>query len=561
VQSTNRTLIRAVADAGGHVALLAGAGAAGAAAELLLPAATGRAVDAVLGAGGSAGRWLAAACALIAVAAAAEVLTDLAAPSGTARATAAVRHRLIRRMFALPQPVAARYPVGDLVARMSGQSADLGSAAAATVGGVLSTVAPIGGLVALALLDPWLAATFLLGLVLFGLLLRGFAAGASAAARGYQTVQGEIAGRLAEALDGSRTIAASGTLDRETARVLRPLPDLSGFGTRTWTTLATAAGRTAVLAPLTVVAVVACGGALLGAGRLTPGELLAAVQYAALGTGLGAVLATVHRLARARSGAGRVAEVLAEPVVAVGSRSLPAGPGALRLEGVTVLVAGRTAVDSVDLEVPGGATVAIVGRSGAGKSMLAAVAGGLRHPDGGRVLLDGVPLADCRPAALAAAVGYGFERPVLVGETIADAIGMGRPGGPAAARRAAAVAAIDDYIARLPDGYRTRLSDAPLSGGERQRLGLARAVHGERLLVLDDAASSLDSVTEARIADRLTSQTTGRTRLVVTHRPATAGRADVVAWLDEGRLRAVAPHATLWHDPEYRAVFGGGVAG
>lgn len=555
MQRSSRVLMQAVGDAGRHAVVLGVAGLLGAAAELLLPAALGRAVDAVLGVGGSAGVWLTAAVAAIAVAASAEIVTDLATGIGTARATAGLRHRLVRRIFAMPQPVAARYPVGDLVARLSGQSADAASAAAAVVGGVLSTVPPVGSLVALALLDPWLAVTFLFGLLLLGMLLRGFAADSSAAARGYQAVQGTIAGRLAEALEGSRTIAAAGTLDRETARVLRRLPELSAYGTGTWTALAAAAGRTAVLAPLTLIAVIACGGALLGAGRLTPGELLAAVQYAALGTGLGAVLATVHRLVRARTGAGRVAEVLAEPIVSTGTRSLPAGPGTLRLDGVTSLVDGRKALEAVDFTVPGGATVAVVGRSGAGKSVLAAVAGGLRQPDRGRVLLDGVPLRDCAPAVLAAAVGYGFERPVLVGATVADAIGMGGPGGESAARHAAAVAAIDDYVARLPAGYHTPLTDAPMSGGERQRLGLARALRGDRLLILDDASSSLDSVTDARITESLTRHAAGRTRLVVTHRRVTAARADLVAWLDNGRLRALAPHQRLWGDAEYRALF------
>lgn len=94
-----------------------------------------------------------------------------------------------------------------------------------------------------------------------------------------------------------------------------------------------------------------------------------------------------------------------------------------------------------------------------------------------------------------------------------------------------------------------------MSGGEAQRLGLARAWHAERLLVLDDATSSVDTATEVRIAAALTGSGTGRTRLVVTHRAATAARADLVVWLAGGRVRAVGHHADLWDDPEYREVF------
>jgi ATP-binding cassette subfamily B protein len=95
-----------------------------------------------------------------------------------------------------------------------------------------------------------------------------------------------------------------------------------------------------------------------------------------------------------------------------------------------------------------------------------------------------------------------------------------------------------------------------MSGGEAQRVGLARAWHAERLLVLDDATSSLDMVTEQQISRTLTGDRARRTRLIVTHRAATAARADLVVWLAAGRVRAVGPHQTLWIDPAYRRVFG-----
>ena len=148
---------------------------------------------------------------------------------------------------------------------------------------------------------------------------------------------------------------------------------------------------------------------------------------------------------------------------------------------------------------------------------------------------------------------YAFERPALFGETPFEAIASA-PSQPtreqvlAAARDSRAAA----FLARLPGGMQTPLDETPMSGGEVQRLGLARAfAHAgqARLLILDDATSSLDTVTEMLVSRALTDQMGGRTRLIVAHRATTAARADLVAWLDRGRLRALAPHHELWADP------------
>jgi len=157
-------------------------------------------------------------------------------------------------------------------------------------------------------------------------------------------------------------------------------------------------------------------------------------------------------------------------------------------------------------------------------------------------------------------VTYGFERPVLIGETLGDAIALGELAAPPDVVVAAARAAqADAFIRRMPGGYATRLADAPMSGGEVQRVGLARAfAHAGRVVILDDVAASLDTVTEHQISKVLTGELAGRTRLVVAHRASTAARADLVAWLDGGRLRAMAPHADLRRDRDYCALFAAG---
>jgi ATP-binding cassette, subfamily B, bacterial len=204
-------------------------------------------------------------------------------------------------------------------------------------------------------------------------------------------------------------------------------------------------------------------------------------------------------------------------------------------------------------------TAAVVGPSGTGKTTLAALVGRLTEPDEGEVLLDGIAVCDLQPADLRRGVAYAFARPARLGQTVADDIGY-RSGPIARAdiEHAARMARAHDFILRLPDGYDTPMADAPLSGGERQRLGIARALAADaRVLVLDDATSSLDTATEAQVNAAIRELRADRTTLIVAHRASTAARADVVVWLHEGRVRGVAPHDQLWLQPAYRAVFGG----
>jgi ATP-binding cassette, subfamily B, bacterial len=539
--TASRLVLRTVRLGGVWASLLAVTSLLQAGAAIALPAVLGRAVDGVLGGSGSLS-WPLVYGGLVVVAMTGDALTELATGAATADATARLRHRFTRHVLGLGP--SAGLPAGDLTSRTITATADTAYAPSAAILAFTAIVPPLGGVVALVLLDPWLALTFALGLPAIAALLRSFVRDTGTVVGRYLDAQGRIAARLVETLGGNRTVAAAGTAEREAARVLAPLPELAAHGHATWRIQATTAGRGTLAVPLLQVAVLAVAGYELAHGRLTAGGLLAGAQYAGLGSDIGPVLAQLGRLARARAGAARLAPLLERPAPAYGTSSLPDGPGRLEFHGV----AAASVLSGVDLVVPGGAAVAVVGRSGTGKSLLAALAGRLTDPDAGEVRLDGVPLTALEHDALRGAVGYAFARPALFGATIAEAIG----GDAEAAARAACA---DAFIRRLPLGYRTPPAEAPLSGGEAQRLGLARAfAHPGRLLVLDDATSSLDTVTEVQVGDVLTRD--GRTRLIVAHRVSTAARADLVAWLDGGRVRACAPHHELWPDPEYREVFG-----
>ncbi|MGH3941876.1 MAG: ABC transporter ATP-binding protein [Pseudonocardiaceae bacterium] len=540
-------------QAGGWLPLMGVADLLGTLTTLTMPMALGRVIDTIV-AGGDDGYWLALVVGLIILGVACELILTFAQPVCVAGTAAWLRNRLIRHVFAIGPQGSSRFETGDLVSRVSGNATEAAQAGPSAVMVGTAMLPPVGSLVLLAYIDVWLAAAFLAGIALIALVLQAFTRRSTEANTGYQQTQGRIAARLAESLAGARTIAAAGTLEREERRVLEQLPDLHEHGRRLWLVLSRSVAQAAVIGPMVLVAVLAVGGLELVNGRISPGELFAASQYAVIGAGLGGLTGVFGQLAQARAGVRRVAEVLTVEPVDYGQRTLPAGPGLLEFRNVTVRAGSTTLLDAVDLTLPGGAAVAVVGRSGAGKSVLAALAARLREPDDGQILLDGVPLSELGHQELRAAVGCAFERPVLVGDTVGDAVGFGLDRD--RVQMAAQATHAHEFVSRLPRGYDTLLADAPMSGGEAQRLGLARAWHAERLLVLDDATSSLDMVTEMQISRTLTGDHGQRTRLIVTHRVSTAARADLVVWLDGGRVQGIGPHEQLWVEPAYRGVFG-----
>jgi ATP-binding cassette, subfamily B, bacterial len=552
VQAADRLVAQAMCRGGRWLAVLTVTAVAGAVMELLLPFVLGRTVDSLIGAAPTSQTWLIGCAVVIAVVVVCESLGIWAAGASSAQASAWLRHRIVDHVLAVGPAMTRRFAEGDLVTRVGINTEEAGRAPQALVTGLVSLIPTVGSVIALLLIDFWLALTLIAGLMLIVVVLRVFLRQTTALSGGYQQAQGDIAARLTDALGGARTIGAAGTADQETQRVLAPLPRVRAHGIALWRANARAGVQAGVVGPLLEVAVLAVGGLQLAVGHLTVGELYAAARYAVLGAGLSSALGYVTSVARARSAARRVAQMLAELPMAYGAHPLPTGPSIVEFRGVAV-----DGLHDIDLAIPSGSVIAVVGRSGAGKSLLASLAGRLIDPMQGAVLLAGVPLHTLSREALRRAVGYAFERPVLVGKTLSDVIGLGcRAPDPQAVHAAARAACADAFIRRLPQGYETSLDAAPMSGGERQRIGLARAfAHGERLLILDDATSSLDTVTERQVTAALTEELRDRTRLIVAHRVATAANADRVIWLKQGRVRAFDTHQVLWENPDYRAAF------
>jgi ATP-binding cassette subfamily B protein len=197
--------------------------------------------------------------------------------------------------------------------------------------------------------------------------------------------------------------------------------------------------------------------------------------------------------------------------------------------------------------------VAIVGATGAGKSTLLSVVPRFHDPSAGRILLDGVDLRELDLDHLRRSIGIVFQESFLFSHTIAANIAFGHPEATRARiERAARIAAADEFIERLPDGYDTVLGEhgLNLSGGQRQRLAIARAVLLDPpILLLDDPAAAIDTRTEREIAASLQSAMDRRTTLIIAHRLATLRDADWVVVMEDGRVAAEGRHEDLLAAP------------
>ncbi len=234
-----------------------------------------------------------------------------------------------------------------------------------------------------------------------------------------------------------------------------------------------------------------------------------------------------------------------------GAGPLPPGSGHVRLEGVELRYegAGQAALSDVTLDVPAGRTVALVGATGSGKTSLAALVARLYDPTAGRVSLDGADLREVSVESVRRAVALVTDDPFLFSATVHENIAYACPEATAeevetAARRAQA----HDFILRLPEGYATRVGERglTLSGGQRQRLAIARALLADpRVLILDDATSSVDASTEQQIKRALREVMAGRTTFVIAHRLSTIALADEIVVLEGGRVAAHGTHDEL----------------
>ncbi len=303
---------------------------------------------------------------------------------------------------------------------------------------------------------------------------------------------------------------------------------------------------------LAATLILAIGGVLIIQGRLTLGEYVQFIIYLnLLSTAATQISQAYERLQQGSAAAGRIGEILLRrPDItdAPDAIALPLA-GDLRFEGIGVRVQGRWVLRDIDLDVPVGTTLGIVGSTGAGKSTLLSLIGRVRDPDAGCVTIDGHDLRTLKLAALRSAIAYVPQETLLFGMSLRANITLGLSGVPGERIQAAAHAArLTNDLAQLPQGLDTPVGErgATLSGGQKQRTAIARAlVRDPRMLLLDDSLASVDTQTAAEIIGELSAARGSRTCLIVSQRLAAVRDADQIVVLDEGRVIERGTHTSL----------------
>jgi ATP-binding cassette subfamily B protein len=449
-----------------------------------------------------------------------------------------------------------RTPTGDLVTRVTADQDAIGEAFASSLGKVVASGLLLIGYIAVTLrLDPLMVLVAFSVAPFLALFSAWFRRRQRDASRQQRKREGEVAALSGEVLAAMREVQAFGSEEYEQERLSAISEERRRAGIESAKIEARFSGVIDVMGAIAVALVLAFGVWRVRSGHLTPGELVIVATYAGrLYRPLSTIAKHGSKISKALARGDRIAEILAADEVLEERPNAYRGgraTGEIQLDRV---VFGYTpdrppSLHGVSLLVPAGQKVAIIGRSGAGKSTVAALVARFYDPQEGSVLIDGRDVRDCSLRWLRSQVGLVLQESVLFTGTVAENIAYGIANADRdAVVQAAKAAGADDFISQLPDGYDTVLGQrgVGISGGQRQRIAIARMIlRNPSILVLDEPTTGLDAQSEAEVIHGLEALMRGRTTLMITHSPALTRTADRVIEIEAGQIQRQGSPADL----------------
>jgi ABC-type multidrug transport system fused ATPase/permease subunit len=467
-----------------------------------------------------------------------------------------LRNRLYEHLQRLELSFFDRQQTGQLMSRVT---VDLQSVRFFLGYGLIfiaqSAMAILFSAVAMFALQPELAALSLAPVPFVVLVASSYGRRSRPALQEAQQRIAELTAEAEENVSGVRVVKAFAQEERQLERFTHSVTrvfDQQMYATR----IQARFGPTISFLPnLGLAAILLVGGREVMGGSLSLGAFTAFYAYLLMLISpmrtLGYMLSAAQR---ATASGARIFQILdrsVEMTVPAGAPPLPEGSGDVLFSDVSLTFPGATqpALEGIELQVPAGRTVALVGAMGSGKTALVSLLPRLYDVTGGSVSIDGADVRSVDPHSLRSQIAIAADDPFLFSATVHENIAYGRPEATRAeVEEAARAAQADGFISALPDGYDTLVGERglTLSGGQRQRLGIARAILANpRILILDDATSSVDASTENGLKAALRKVMQGRTTLVIAHRASTIALADEIVVLEDGRVAAHGTHHEL----------------
>ena len=408
--------------------------------------------------------------------------------------------------------------------------------------------------------DPVLALVALVPLPFVNISASRFSNRIHPASIAVQAEQAQLASVVEESVSGVRVIKGFGAEQVQFEKLRKEADDIFSETMKAAKIRSSFLPAIDVLPALGLVGVLGVGGHRVLNGQITIGDLVAFNVYltlliwplrnigmiVALGQRAAAALVRIHEVLSTESTIADPANPQQLPSVAAGATTL----GAVKFDHVQFgYNADQPVLSNFTLDIAGGESIAIVGATGSGKSTVARLLLRFYDTNSGHVFLDGVDVRKLKLRDLRQQIGVVFEDTVLFNDTVAHNIGFAKPSASQAdLERAAKLAGAHDFIGELPHGYETVIGERgfSLSGGQRQRIAIARAIIADpRVLVLDDATSAVDPSKEGEIREAMRTVMSGRTTIVIAHRPGTIALADRVVLLDGGTIAAIGTHEQL----------------